>query len=220
MAKSKFITLEGGEGSGKSTQVGLLADKLAAAGLEVVRTREPGGSDGAELIRGLLVSGPTGRWDPVTEALLHYAARREHLTRTVWPALDRGAWVVSDRFADSTEAYQGAGLGVDKAVLTALYQQVVGAFKPDLTLILDIPVEVGLDRANARMAGDGDEGGTAEDRYERMDLDFHDKLRLGFLDIAAREPERCAIVNADASIDAVHNAIWMTVASRFGLDVR
>jgi dTMP kinase len=215
--KGRFITLEGGEGSGKSTQVASLAEALSSAGYDVVRTREPGGAEGAEVIRELLVSGATSRWDPVTEALLHYAARREHLTATVWPALDRGAWVVCDRFADSTEAYQGAGLGVAASVLSALYDSVVGAFKPDLTLILDLPVAAGLKRANARMAPDAGQA-HAEDRYERMDLAFHEKLRQGFLDIAAREPDRCVVIDADRTVEAVQTDIWACVRDRFGLD--
>lgn len=214
--KGRFITLEGGEGSGKSTQAVRLADALSAAGHDVVRTREPGGADGAEAIRKLLVSGATGRWDPITEALLHYAARREHLTATVWPALDRGAWVVCDRFADSTEAYQGAGLGIELDVLSGLYRSVVGDFKPDLTLILDLPVDVGLKRATARLAPDAGQA-HAEDRYERMDKAFHEKLRQGFLAIAKREPERCTVIDAAQPADAVQADIWACVRERFGL---
>lgn len=215
--KGRFITLEGGEGTGKSTQAGRLADALSATGFDVIRTREPGGAESAEAIRALLVSGATSRWDPVTEALLHYAARREHLTATVWPALDRGSWVVCDRFADSTEAYQGAGQGVDPVVLSGLYASVVGAFKPDLTLILDLPVDVGLRRAQARLAPDAGRS-HAEDRYERMGVAFHEKLRQGFLDIATREPDRCIVIDADRSADAVQADIWDCVRDRFGLE--
>ena len=204
--RGRFITLEGGEGAGKSTQVRRLALTLAARGREVVTTREPGGSDGAEAIRNLLVSGATDRWDCVTEALLHSAARRDHLARTVWPALDRGAWVVCDRFADSTIAYQGYGHGLPVADLETLTRLTVGDFTPDLTLILDLPAEDGLTRAGGRGGG--------EDRYERMGLDFHRRLRQGFLDIAQRHPQRCAVIDAAQSVDAVAQAIDAAVIGR------
>ncbi len=204
MARGRFITLEGGEGAGKSTQIRLLSDALAAAGVEVVATREPGGSDGAEAIRGLLVSGDTGRWSARTEALLHTAARRDHLERTVWPALDAGRWVVCDRFFDSTMAYQGYGLGLGRDWVAALQTLALGDFRPDLTLILDLPAETGLARAASRRG--------AEDRYERMDVGFHKRLRDGFLDIAAREPERCVVVDADRAVEAVRAAVLDAVA--------
>ena len=142
----RFITLEGGEGAGKSTQIARLKAWLEGRGKTVVATREPGGSAGAEMIRKLLVEGPAERWDGQTEALLHFAARREHLRTTVWPALASGAWVVSDRFADSTRAYQGYGHGLDLATIERLYEVAVGDFRPDLTLILDLPIETGLPR--------------------------------------------------------------------------
>jgi len=205
----RFITLEGGEGGGKSTQVGLLVAALRARGLEVLATREPGGSPGAEAIRALLVAGEPGRWDGVSEALLHFAARRDHLRTTVWPALARGAWVVCDRFADSTRAYQGAGQGLDPALIEQLYHLTVGSFAPDLTLILDLPVEQGLQRAGQR--------GGAEDRYERMGAAFHQRLRQGFLAIAAAEPARCAVLDAGQSIEAVHQQILATLTARLGL---
>ena len=208
-ARGRFITLEGGEGAGKSTQIRLLADALAACGKDVVVTREPGGSKGAEEIRALLVSGETGRWGPVTEALLHTAARRDHLERTVWPALAAGRWVVCDRFFDSTMAYQGYGLGLGRDLIGALQATALGDFRPDLTLILDLPVESGLARANARRGG--------EDRYERMDLDFHRRLRDGFLDIAAREPERCAVIDASHPVEAVQASVLDTVTRRLGV---
>jgi dTMP kinase len=205
----RFITLEGGEGAGKSTQVEQLCQALRGRGLEVVATREPGGSYGAETIRALLVTGDTARWDPLTEALLHVAARRDHYARTIAPALARGAWVVSDRFADSTMAYQGYGLGVDRDLLRQLYKTVLGEFAPDLTIVLDLPVEVGLGRANRR-------GG--DDRYERMDAAFHQRLRDGFLEIAADEPQRCAVIDAQADVDTVAAAILTLVAERLGDD--
>ncbi|TWA67925.1 thymidylate kinase [Azospirillum brasilense] len=208
MTRGRFITLEGGEGAGKTTQIRLLADALIGWGKRVVLTREPGGSPGAEEIRGLLVSGETGRWGPVTEALLHTAARRDHLERTVWPALEAGHWVICDRFFDSTMAYQGYGLGLGRDLVAALQATALGDFRPDLTLILDLPVEEGLARAAARRGG--------EDRYERMDVAFHHRLRDGFLDIAAREPERCVVVDAGHPMETVQAAILDHVTRRLG----
>ena len=206
MPRGRFITVEGGEGTGKSTQLPLITAYLRDANLEVIETREPGGSPGAEMIRALLVNGPTDRWDPVTETMLHFAARREHLERTILPALDRGAWVVCDRFADSTMAYQGYGLGVARELIEDLYGMVVGHMKPDLTIILDIPPETGLKRANDRRTG-----GT---RYERMDLAFHERLRDGFIDIAKRETKRCVVVDATGSIEIVAAQIQQHVQTR------
>jgi dTMP kinase len=221
-ARGRFVTFEGGEGAGKSTQVRRLADALRAAGLPVRLTREPGGSPGAEEIRGLLVSGETGRWDALTEALLHSAARRDHLMRTVLPALDAGEWVLSDRFADSTMAYQGYGHGLGREAADTLYGLVAGPFRPDLTLILDVPVVIGLARAAGRAAsggaapGGGAAGGAAEDRYERMGPAFHERLREGFLDIARREPERCALIDAARDADAVAADVLSAVRARLG----
>lgn len=209
MSPARFITFEGGEGAGKTTQIALLATYLRGQGFEVVTTREPGGAPGAEIIRRLLVDGEPGRWDGMTEALLHLAARREHLVRTVWPALAAGRWVLSDRFADSTLAYQGWGHGLDAGALKALHRAAIGDFTPDLTLILDLPVEQGLARARAR--------GGQEDRYERMDLSFHQRLRQGFLAIAAQEPERCRVVGAGLPVDRVASLIQEHVARTFGL---
>jgi dTMP kinase len=208
-SRGRFITLEGGEGAGKSTQIRLLAETLVQRGIEVVTTREPGGSPGAEAVRGLLVSGDVGRWEPMTEALLHFAARRDHLVRTVWPALERGAWVISDRFADSTMAYQGYGLGLGRVPIERLYSLAIGAFAPDLTLILDLAPELGCARALARRQG--------EDRYERMDMSFHRRLRDGFLDIARREPARCAVIDANHDIEVVRAAVWEVVDRRLSL---
>lgn len=214
MARGKFITLEGGEGAGKSTQVRRLARRLEQLGIETVTTREPGGAPSAEVIRSLLVEGAPGRWRPTTEAFLHVAARHEHLHATVLPALERGAWVVSDRFADSTMAYQGYGLGLGREMIETLHRVAIGPVRPDLTFILDLPVEVGLARATARMAG----AGLAEDRYERMDRPFHDRLRAAFLDIAGREPGRCHVVDATADMDTVSDAIWAAASHRLGLE--
>ncbi|MGE5546503.1 MAG: dTMP kinase [Solirubrobacterales bacterium] len=207
--RGKFITFEGGEGAGKSTQLRLLAEALRTSGVRVTTTREPGGSTGAEDIRALLVNGDVARWDGLTEALLHTAARRDHLVRTVWPALERGDWVVCDRFADSTLAYQGYGHGLPIATLEGLYRIAVGEFAPDLTLILDLPVDHGLTRAGHRGGG--------EDRYERMGSAFHERLRQGFLDIARRHPHRCSVIDATQSPEAVHSAIMAVVRERLGV---
>ncbi|HVZ00849.1 MAG TPA: dTMP kinase [Dongiaceae bacterium] len=201
----RFITFEGGEGGGKSTQLRALAEALRRAGADVVTTREPGGAPGAEEIRRLLVEGEPGRWAPEAEALLHFAARAEHLAKVIRPALDAGQWVLSDRFADSTLAYQGYGQGVDLAWLNVLRHRVVGATEPGLTLVLDVPVETGLGRAQAQQ------------RYERMGAAFHARLRDGFLAIARDEPERCVIIDAARPIDAVAAEAKAVVAKRFGV---
>lgn len=211
-AKGGFITLEGGEGAGKSTQIQRLAAALKQAGHNVITTREPGGSPGAEAIRALLVEGAVDRWDAVTELLLHYAARRDHLAQTILPALQSGTWVICDRFADSTMAYQGYGLSLGRDVVEHAHALAVGDTRPDLTVILDIPLDVGLARAKER---DGDDA----NRYERMDRDFHQRIRDGFLDIAKREPERCAVIDATADADAVHGKIADAVKQRLGLSL-
>jgi dTMP kinase len=215
--RGRFITLEGGEGAGKSTQQRRLAAWLRQGGIDVVETREPGGSPGAEEIRSLLVTGTTGRWDPVTEALLHFAARRDHLAKVIEPALRRGSWVVCDRFADSTMAYQGYGHGLGRAVVESLYALVVGDAGPDLTLVLDLPVAEGLARAGARGQSDKAGDGAGEDRYEKMDLEFHQRLRDGFHDIVAREPQRCLLIDASGDEDAVAARIRDAVTGRLGV---
>ncbi len=202
----RLITFEGGDGAGKSTQTARLADYLADLGVEVVCTREPGGTAEAEAIRLLLVSGDRG-WDPLTEAMLHFAARREHVEKRIRPALASGKWVVSDRFYDSTVAYQCYGQGVapeDEAVLRRL---AIGDLQPDLTLLLDIPVAVGRERALARQ----------KSRYEAMNDDLHLRVRTGFLEIARREPERLAVIDAAQDPDSVARAVQTVVAGRFGL---
>lgn len=205
MSRGRFITLEGGEGAGKSTQVRRIGTWLSGRGIEVVATREPGGSPGAEAIRSLLVDGATDRWDAITETMLHFAARRDHLRVTVLPALERGAWVISDRFADSTRAYQGIVQGAGDDVVARLYAIAVGNLQPDLTLVLDMPVELGLQRAAER-------GG--ENRYERMGEAFHQRLRTAFLEIASGEPERCVVVDAQGEADAVAARIAAVVEER------
>ena len=182
---------------------------LARAGIAAQRTREPGGSDGAEAIRRLLLDGATERWDAVGEALLFCAARRDHVVRLIAPALDRGVWVVCDRFADSTLAYQGYGHGLALPDLMALNRFALGDFMPDLTLILDLPAAEGLARA-VRRAGD-------PDRFERLDAAFHERLRLGFRCIAADNPERCVVVDAAGERDSVHRTVLAAVAARLGV---
>jgi dTMP kinase len=206
LAQGRFITLEGGEGAGKSTHVRRLCDALAAAGIEAVATREPGGAPGAEEIRKILVDGEPGRWDPLTETLLHFAARAEHLARVIRPALARGAWVVSDRFVDSTMAYQGYVQGVGRSKVEVISRAVLGDFRPDLTLILDVPAEQGLARAAKR-----GRGGT---RYESMGLEFHARLRDAFLDIAKREADRCVVIDATQPKDDVAAAVLAAVRER------
>lgn len=208
-ARGRFITLEGGEGAGKSTQIARLKSWLEQHGRTVLATREPGGSPGAEMVRKLLVEGPTDRWDGPTEALLHFAARRDHLRATVWPALKRGVWVVSDRFADSTRAYQGYGHGLELDVIDRLYSLAVGDFKPDLTLILDLPVEAGLARAAGRRG--------TETRYESLPRAFHDRVRAGFLEIARREPERCVVIDSTRETEHVAQDVVRAVTERLGV---
>jgi dTMP kinase len=210
----RFITLEGGEGAGKSTQMQRLAARLRETGLGIVTTREPGGSAGAEEIRGLLVNGAPGRWDALTETLLVYAARADHVKRTIGPALVEGQWVICDRFTDSTYAYQGAGGGLARETIRRVDAIVLDDFKPDLTLILDLDVEIGLGRAKARAK---ENPSSAESRFENFDREFHDRLRQSFLDIAKRNPNRCVVIDAAQDADGVAAAIWAAVAKRFGL---
>jgi dTMP kinase len=206
VTRGRFITFEGGEGAGKSTQVRILAERLRGAGIEVVATREPGGSPGAETIRALLVTGDPDRWSAISETLLMYAARRDHIERTIRPALERGAWVISDRFADSSRAYQGAGGDAPQGLLAAMETFVLEDTRPDLTLMLDLPVETGLKRAGLR--------GDAEARFEAKGHAFHQRLRDAFLQIARAEPDRCAVLDAGQSPEAVSDAIWSAVAAR------
>lgn len=208
MTQGSFISFEGGEGAGKSTQIRRLAERLQATGHDVIVTREPGGSLGAEAIRELLVNGAADRWSPVTETLLMYAARRDHVERVIRPALAQGKVVLCDRFADSTRAYQGAGGDAPASLIASLEEHVLNGTVPVLTLILDLPAEVGLQRAEAR-------GGAA--RFESKGLDFHKRLRAGYLEIARQEPERCVVINADATLDEVTAAIAETVAQRLDL---
>ena len=208
-ARGRFITLEGGEGAGKSTQIRLLAAWLRERGIDVVQTREPGGAPGAERIRELLVKGDADSWTPIAETLLHYAARADHLGRTIRPALAAGRWVICDRFADSTTAYQGYGHGVAFDFIDSLFKAVVGDTAPDLTLILDLPVEQGLQRAAARSGH--------ENRYEQMAVEFHSRLRSGFLAIARANSQRCAVIDAGRAVDAIQSDIQAEIGRRLGV---
>jgi len=205
---ANFITLEGGEGAGKSTQARLLADALVDVGLPVLLTREPGGAPGAELLRSLLLGG-TIEWSALAETLLHFAARAEHVERTIRPALAADMWVVCDRFFDSTMAYQGYGQGADRAMITAL-SELLGIV-PDVTLVLDVSDAVGVARQFERGAG--------ADRYERLDALFHARVNQGFRDIAAAAPERCVLIPADGSTEEVHTIIMRALRSRLALPV-
>lgn len=210
--RGRFVTFEGGEGAGKSTQIERLARRLAESGLRVRLTREPGGpKDGsvepAAALRRMLVEGDPARWSPASEALLNYAQRVEHVNRFVRPALDAGDWVLCDRFADSTMAYQGYGHGLGAGFVRALHRATLGSFKPDFTVVLDIPVEEGLTRAGSR-AG-------VETRFERFPREFHERVRRGFRAIAKAEPKRCALIDARGTAEAVQARIAKALAKRF-----
>ncbi|MFA7264278.1 MAG: dTMP kinase [Caulobacter sp.] len=206
MARGKFITFEGGEGTGKSTQSRILTARLQAEGRAAIRTREPGGSDGAEALRGLLVEGGADRWSPLSETLMMNAARRDHLERTIVPALELGEWVVCDRFADSTRAYQGAGGGVSAEFIATVERAVVGDNRPDLTLIFDLPPEIGLKRAFGR--------DMFEVRFETKEFAFHTRLRAAYLAIARDEPDRCVLIDASGTEDEVADLVWRAVMDR------
>lgn len=207
--RGKFITLEGGEGAGKSTQSKLLSASLRDYGFEVLQTREPGGCSDAETIRTLLVSGGTDRWSPLSEALMMSAARVEHIRKTIRPALLRGAWVVCDRYTDSTSVYQGYAGGVDLTFLALLNDRVCEDIVPDLTLVLDLPPEVGLSRTFARSAN--------ESRFENKGLSYHQKISDGFKRIAESDPKRCIIIDGQGKVEETHDKLLQVVVSRFEL---
>ena len=209
--QGRFITFEGGEGAGKSTQITLASAMLRRHGIDHITTREPGGSPGAEEIRRLLVEGEPGRWDAVTEMLLHFAARRDHVRTVIKPALTAGRWVLCDRFVDSTLAYQGYGHDLGEDPVRQVAAMTIGDCWPDLTLVLDLPVEIGLKRASTRTG--------VENRYERMDFAFHRRLRDGFLKIAAGEPERCHVVDAARSTEEVANEIEKSLEKMIATDL-
>jgi dTMP kinase len=201
----RFVTLEGGEGAGKTTQTTLLAEALAARGISVLRTREPGGSPGAELLRGILLGGAVN-WAPRAETLLHFAARAEHVAKTIKPALQAGTWVICDRFFDSTLAYQGYGQGADREFIASLIGLL--AIVPDLTVVLDVSETVAAERIRQR--------GSDADRYERLDAAFHARVRDGFRNIARADPKRCVLLDASGDTAAVHTAIMSAVRTRLG----
>jgi dTMP kinase len=207
--RGRFISFEGGEGSGKSTQIKTLAERLAAAKLRTVVTREPGGSPGAEIIRHLVLSGMGKLLGPDAETLLFAAARDDHVRTVIEPALKQGIWVLCDRFSDSTRVYQGSVGQVAPSVLNAMQRVTIGDLKPDFTVILDVPVEVGLQRAAARR------GAGAPDRFEAEDIRFHQKLRDAYRQIAAAEPERCVLIDATAEPAIVAANIWSALRDRF-----
>lgn len=200
-----FITFEGGEGAGKTTQIEMLKAALEAKGHQVVMTREPGGTPEAEKIRELLVQRDGGNWTALAEVMLFFTARHMHVETKIKPALADGKVVICDRFTDSTIAYQGYGHGFSLDTLDEVQKLTIGDFKPDRTFILDIPVNVGLERAGKRMDGHGD--GSTEDRYERMKTEFHERLREGFLSIAAMDAHRCVVIDAQQPIEHIHDEI-------------
>jgi dTMP kinase len=208
LGRGRFVTFEGGEGSGKSTQIKTLAERLDAMKLRAIVTREPGGSPGAEIIRHLVLSGMGKLLGPDAETLLFAAARDDHVRTVIQPALNQGTWVLCDRFSDSTRAYQGRLGNVAPAVLNAMERVTIGDLKPDLTFILDVPVEIGMQRAAARR------GTGAPDRFEAEDVKFHRELREAYRQIAASEPQRCVLIDASADPGAVAANIWAALRDR------
>jgi dTMP kinase len=206
--RGRFITFEGGEGSGKSTQIKMLAKRLDRTGLRNITTREPGGSTGAEIIRHLVLSGMGKLLGPDAETLLFAAARDDHVRSVILPALTQGAWVLCDRFFDSTRAYQGSLGKVAPDLLNAMQRVTIGDLKPDLTVILDVPVEVGMRRASVRR------GNGMPDRFEGEDIRFHQGLREAYRRIADQDPQRCVLIDATADPDAVAEAVWSAVRAR------
>lgn len=203
MARGKFITFEGGEGAGKSTQAKRLAHRLEGAGIATLVTREPGGTALGEDLRALILKDRPQ--DPVTELLMFAAARAEHMTSVIRPALDEGTWVISDRFLDSTRVYQGHLYAIEPDLIATLERYTVAPDYPDLTLILDLPPEAGLERASSR--------GTLS-RYDAERIETHETLRQGFLEIAEREPGRCILIDGHLPPDSVDAAVWQAVSER------
>jgi len=216
----KFITFEGGEGAGKTTQAAILAQRLRRAGVNVLQTREPGGTPRAEAIREILLSGKAKKFGPLGEAVLFYAARESHLELAIRPALERGTWVICDRFSDSTRAYQGAAGGVPVYAIETIDRAVVGSTQPNLTIVFDLPPELGLKRAAERKVvpdASGEAGENVPDRFETMNMAFHRRLREEFLAIAKAEPKRCVVVDASETPLRVEDKIWAIVRERFSL---
>lgn len=214
--KSFFITLEGGEGSGKTTQINRLAEALTGLGYRVLTTREPGGTPEGEKIRALFVRDTGMNWSPMAEVLLILAARAMHVERVVRPALEEKNIVICDRFTDSTTAYQGYGRGLELSAIDSLTKSVIGELKPDLTFILDLPPGAGLSRSTKRLARDHQNENAAEDRFEKLELSFHDRVREGFLDIGKREPERCIVVDATTGVDKMARIILDATLNKLG----
>src|SRR5215813_9201462 len=210
--RGHFITFEGGEGSGKSTHAAILAQRLKALGLDVVLTREPGGSTGAEIIRHILLSGIAKPLGAETEAILFAAARDDHVRNTILPALESGQWVICDRFIDSTRVYQGILGNVDQRLIRSLERVTVGSAFPELTFIMDVPAQTGLARAKSRRGDD------AADRFEAESAEFHEKLRQAYKALAAEEPERCVVIDGRAPQEVVAEHIWSTVRERLHPD--
>jgi dTMP kinase len=207
--KGRFITFEGGEGVGKSTQIRLLAERLAAVGIAAIVTREPGGSPKAEALRRVILSGAAASFGPSGEAILFSAARIDHIEHKIAPALASGEWVLCDRFADSTRAYQGAAGKLDKSLIDSLERVAVGETQPDLTFVLDMPVEKSLQRAAQRR-----DSAAKADRFESEARAFHETLRQAFLDIAQAAPQRCVVIDADWPSGEVAKRIWAEVRRR------
>lgn len=193
-----FISFEGGDGAGKTTQIKMTKDYLEGMGLEIIQTREPGGCESADMLRKLLVEGDADRWDGLSELLLYSVARHEHLRRIIRPAIKEGKWVITDRFADSTTVYQSCGRGVDNETVQAIHHRIIGDSWPDITILLDIEPERGIGRTMERKYD------TTETRFESLDLSFHHKVRNGFLKLAEENPERFVVINADQDVDSVH----------------
>ncbi len=208
--KGKFITIEGGDGAGKSSQIIALKEWLENQEIDVITTREPGGSEGAEEIRKLVLTGAEDKWDPLTEAFLFFAARRDHIIKKIKPALDEGKWVISDRYVHSSYAYQGYGHGIDMDILKNLYDIVRESFQPDLTILLDIDPVEGLKRTKGRQGQ-----AAVEDRFENIELSFHERLRTGFLEMAENEKDLFAVIaTTNLSLEDVHKAIIDSVTTR------
>jgi dTMP kinase len=207
--RNQFITFEGGEGSGKSTQINLLHNFLIEKGEDVLCTREPGGTPSAEIIRNLLTKGDTDRWSPATEALLMWAARSEHVEKLIKPSLDKGKWVLSDRFYHSTYAYQGVGRNLGIENMRIIKKIIIGDITPDLTFILDIDPVNGIDRTKNRDSN--------EDRFEKMNLDFHNNLRKAFIQISKKDPKRFIVIDAELSLEKISEIISSEVQARFQL---
>jgi dTMP kinase len=207
MQRGKLITFEGGEGSGKSTQCQLLNEALKKEGLQTLVTREPGGTEQAEIIRELLVKGDINKWSSKTELLLHFAARIEHMQHKILPALEQNQWVICDRFIDSTIAYQAHGHQLGNEYVEQLQKLLIGNFQPDITFVLHIDFEKGIERSLARH--------NAETRYEKMDKTFHQRVHQGYLETAKRHPKRCVLIDASSSIEEIHQQIFSHIQKRF-----